>query len=373
MDCNGCMTVSTYEKALKGHLCIPKQAPKRPECACFLGNDIGAYHTCGHLCCYCYANDNADLVRENRKHHNPNSPFLIGESLTDVICNVDKNASFEMDFVTDKCVLYRVKTVIRPKNGEKYFPSNIDVTVHSTDITLRDSYETCVKKIEAQKEAKAATYIQELEKIQDLSWMFKYPFDSLESMKGIYTTKNAERFLRVLDKILKSLDPAILKVEKSDEVDNTYIIRYVDKSVIIQDRRVIEPNILSSGTKAGIEIAGVLTSILEGEFGFYYCDEKFSYIHSDMEKAILSVMINKLHENEQLFFTTHNTDILDLPLPKHSFIFLQKDMNDEENPIKCISASSLLKRNTDCIKNAVENDLFSVAPKMDEIYDLASC
>lgn len=24
-DCNGCMTVSTYEKALKGHLHIPKQ------------------------------------------------------------------------------------------------------------------------------------------------------------------------------------------------------------------------------------------------------------------------------------------------------------------------------------------------------------
>ena len=80
VDCNGCMTVSTYEKALKGHLCIPKQAPKRPECTCFLGNDIGAYHTCGHLCRYCYANDNAVLVRENRKHHNPNSPFMIGES-----------------------------------------------------------------------------------------------------------------------------------------------------------------------------------------------------------------------------------------------------------------------------------------------------
>ena len=41
---------------------------------------FGAYHTCGHLCRYCYANDNAVLVRENRKHHNPNSPFLIGES-----------------------------------------------------------------------------------------------------------------------------------------------------------------------------------------------------------------------------------------------------------------------------------------------------
>ena len=41
---------------------------------------FGAYHTCGHLCRYCYANDNAVLVRENRKHHNPNSLFLIGES-----------------------------------------------------------------------------------------------------------------------------------------------------------------------------------------------------------------------------------------------------------------------------------------------------
>ncbi len=41
---------------------------------------FGAYHTCGHLCRYCYANDNTVLVRENRKHHNLNSPFLIGES-----------------------------------------------------------------------------------------------------------------------------------------------------------------------------------------------------------------------------------------------------------------------------------------------------
>lgn len=295
------------------------------------------------------------------------------ESLTDVICDVNKNASFVMDFVTDECMLYRVKTIIRPKKGEKYLMSDVDVTVKATDITLKDSYETCVKKIESQKETKATTYIEELEKIQHLSWMFEYPMDSTENVKRIHTTKNPERFLVVLNKILKTLDPAILKVEKSDEVDNTYIIRYVDKSVIIQDGRVIEPNILSSGTKAGIEIAGVLTSILEGEFGFYYCDEKFSYIHSDIEKAILSVMINKLHENEQLFFTTHNTDILDIPLPKHSFIFLKKDVDDIENPVKCMSASSMLKRNTDCIKNAVENDLFSVAPKMDEIYDLANC
>ena len=46
-----------------------------------------------------------------------------------------------------------------------------------------------------------------------------------------------------------------------------------------------------------------------------------------------------------------------MPLPKHSFTFLKKDVLDDEEPIKCISASSMLKRNTDSLKNAVENDV----------------
>ena len=292
------------------------------------------------------------------------------ENLTDVICDVTREASFQMDFVTDKNVLYRVKTIISPRREEKYKMEDIDVSVISTEIALKDSYETCVKRIEGKNEEKADSYIEELEKIKGLSWMFEYPFDSTDNARRMYIPRNPKRYLLILENILKTLDPAIMKVEKSDEVENTYIIRFEDKSVIIQDGKLIDSNLLSSGTKSGIEIAGILTSIMEGDFGFYYCDEKFSYIHSDIEKAILSVMIDKLHENEQLFFTTHNTNILDIPLPKHSFLFLRKDMTDAKEPVKCISASTLLKRNTDSLKNAVENDLFSVSPQIDLIYDL---
>lgn len=80
-DCSGCMTIQTYEKALHTTLNIPKKQPLRKECACFMGNDIGAYNTCLHLCRYCYANYDKKTVELNYRQHHPDSPFLIGYSL----------------------------------------------------------------------------------------------------------------------------------------------------------------------------------------------------------------------------------------------------------------------------------------------------
>lgn len=78
VDCRGCMTVQTWENTLHARLEAPRRKSTRAECACFLGNDIGAYNTCGHLCRYCYANYDAATVRENMRLHNPDSPFLLG-------------------------------------------------------------------------------------------------------------------------------------------------------------------------------------------------------------------------------------------------------------------------------------------------------
>ena len=73
------MSKKIIEKAIKNKLNAPKNNSKRNGCNCLLGNDIGMYNTCMHLCKYCYANANSGLVKENIKKHNPNSPFLIGE------------------------------------------------------------------------------------------------------------------------------------------------------------------------------------------------------------------------------------------------------------------------------------------------------
>ena len=80
LQCNGCMSQEIVEKAIKNTLQPPKRKNLRQECNCLMGNDIGAYNTCGHLCKYCYANANKQFVIENMKKHDDNSPFLIGRS-----------------------------------------------------------------------------------------------------------------------------------------------------------------------------------------------------------------------------------------------------------------------------------------------------
>ena len=78
VDVSGCMTKSILERAVGTELAVPKTKNPRQACGCLLGHDIGAYNTCGHFCRYCYANYDKQVVIENMKRHNPDSPFLIG-------------------------------------------------------------------------------------------------------------------------------------------------------------------------------------------------------------------------------------------------------------------------------------------------------
>lgn len=68
---------------------------------------------------------------------------------------------------------------------------------------------------------------------------------------------------------------------------------------------------LSGGVAEGIDVAMFFAAMIARKSSFYYCDEHFSYIQSDIEKRIFGIMLDHIGENEQLIFTTHNTDMLD--------------------------------------------------------------
>ena len=284
---------------------------------------------------------------------------------TNNVTNTNKEAKLKIDFVTDTNDLYRFDLKIAPKKGEKYTEEEIDIQIYYTPILAKDNYELCEKRLDSKK-CEHVKYNM----INTNGWSFSYPLDVM-GKKNYKPIMKEKKYIDVLESILKTLDPSIRKVIKSEEVEDTFIVFWDDCSVYIKEGEILEKTVMSSGTKAGLEISYIIASLLFRMHDFYYCDELFSYVNSDIEKACLSVIIDKLEGRKQIFFTTHNSDILDMQLPKHSFIFLKKNASDEECPITSISASEYLKRNTDSLKNAVENDLFCTAPELNRIFEIA--
>ncbi len=292
------------------------------------------------------------------------------EAVTSKIADISKDAHFSMDFVIDEgeeYYLYRIDAAFLSRDDGEYDSKNSIVNVASTPIRKTNKYEDCSERLDKLMESKKAeNYISELEKIEGLSWLFIFPVDSYDKT---YRVSDTEGYFEVLEKILKTLDPAITGVEKLP-VDNAFVVNLKNVSVIIQEGKITNPEKLSTGTKAGIEIAEMVASICAGEHDFYYCDEKFSYVSSDIEKAVFSLMIDKLKADTQLFFTTHNLDILDMPLPKHTFTFFKKTVYEDGQFIEPVCVSEFLKKSTDSVRNAVDNDLFNSAPSLDLLYDI---
>lgn len=75
---SGCMTLDILGKANEIAFKSLKHKGLRQGCHCIESRDIGAYDTCLNGCKYCYANKNPQKAFENYKHHDPDSPLLLG-------------------------------------------------------------------------------------------------------------------------------------------------------------------------------------------------------------------------------------------------------------------------------------------------------
>ena len=292
--------------------------------------------------------------------------------ITELIEDTQKDASFSLDMAFDDNYLYRVSALFkgRKKSYSEIRSEDILVEVKKEKILKGDSYEKCVQRLEEKNPEKYDSCIQALESIPFISWNFELRFVD-RGIQRVIEPFEPNVYTAVLEETLKALDPRIIQVKKIEDrgKDNTFIIDYKNHSVLIKDGIVMEAEKLSSGTADGVGIAGLITSIKLKATNFIYCDEKFAQIHPDAEKAFLALMTDMLDGNQQLFFTTHNTDTLDLNLPFHTFAFLRRDESDDNN-VSCIYASDYLKKNNQSLKNAVENDLFSTSPDTDSIYRL---
>lgn len=260
---------------------------------------------------------------------------------------------FTIDFVNEDFILNRLLATIDPES------KTIDLGYTATGIGPMDSYEMCVGKLIGVELAKVSAYKELRRYIGEIKYRFAYP--EIEKNLKLNDFKSGE-FLKTLRAVIGTLDPTLKDVSVAKDLKNSFVIRRGNEEIIIQEGKLLNREALSSGTVEGIDVAAFLAAMKYGESSFYYCDEHFSYIHSEIEKRIFGIMLERLGDNSQLIFTTHNMDMLDLNLPKHAFGFLRREYDGADYDISVMYASEVLKRNTDSVRNAVENDVFLSLP-----------
>lgn len=287
---------------------------------------------------------------------------FINTGNTSLLCDLaapDAVGTFSIDFVNEDYTMHRISASIVSESVSLYHAS--------VSIGERDTYEKCASRIEG-KCKQIRTDIVSLRKIfGQLNFRFAYPeIDPPLNFSGI----NKDVLLQTLKVVLGTLDPSLSDIVISQDLRDSFIIRRKGTDIIIQDGKLLNREVLSSGTAEGIDIAIFMASIRTEVNCFYYCDEHLSHIQTDIEKAIFSIMIDYLNDNEQLIFTTHNSDMLDLNLPKHSFAFLRKRLEEDDYKVSVMYASDILKRNTDSIRCAVANDVFLSLPDDSLLFSL---
>ena len=288
-----------------------------------------------------------------------------GERLKEIVSNPNKDAFILLDYVLSNGQFFRIEIKILSSGTilARYNPIKINKS---------DTYETVVERIDNNKPFN--NYIIELQNTISVGWNFLFPtietgFDNIWCQ---YDNNTAE-FTKIYENVLKTFDPSIKTVIKSKEQKDSYVIHFYDGRTVrvTHGESLSELKGLSSGTKYAVNIAGLLFSIKNHENGFYYIDEQFSYVNSEIERACLSAMISSLGDGEQLFLTTHNSAILSMPLPNHAFNFLKKEVDSKgKTSIKLINVSSFEKRNNVNPLNLYENDYFDVFPDVEKIFEI---
>ena len=69
--------------------------------------------------------------------------------ITDIVGDRKREASFVLDMASKHNIFYRISCKISPCENEKYSSDNISIEIRQENILVKDSYESCVKRIES--------------------------------------------------------------------------------------------------------------------------------------------------------------------------------------------------------------------------------
>lgn len=200
---------------------------------------------------------------------------------------------------------------------------------------------------------------------------FKYIFSRIEH-KDAQVAEAKERIPEsVLSQFICAIDRSIHKVEYTDGDSMSFNIEFNDGQDLLVDYYKLSDLEwrLSYGTVDAIQFFFKLYEILEGGYNTIYIDEELSHIQSELEKVLFLSLIQNLPNDAQLFFTTHNTELLKIDLPVSCYTILSED---KEGKTVVTNVEDYIKNKNDrnSLFNYIRSNYFSTEKYYDELFDI---
>ena len=93
-----------------------------------------------------------------------------------------------------------------------------------------------------------------------------------------------------------------------------------------------------------------------------FVDEKLPHLHSELEAYLIKKAF-LVQRDSQVFFTSHNIELLDLNIPYNAFMLFRR--NGEFN--EAFFVNDKFNKNDRSLKNYYENDYFGILPDYSDL------
>lgn len=304
--------------------------------------------------------------------HGANFEDAPNDVIAGIQCNRKKNAHFEIEFVIDRTA-YLLKAdffnyqlcheelrCCAIKNS--YNISDLREALRSQPMDPKHSIDA--KAIRKGLDSYLFTSVptETTAFIRNHVWYsFRIAFQS--NSVGYSVFPNIER----INQILPCIDNSVKEVEalrgaRDKTVTKSYLIKFCNGDLLT----VPDGNLkgcgdrLSRGTFEAIDYISLLDELQSPKHSrLLYIDEQLPHLHAELEAYLIRQALLQNNGKHQLFFTTHNVEILDLNIPIQSFVFFHR-RKDGWN--EAIFPSTRLNKNDRPIHGYYENDYFGILP-----------
>lgn len=313
------------------------------------------------------------LWRIQHAINHADTSISLSANFYDAICNKEAVTQITMEFVIPKASTFHYINI--------KFKQNQIIDFQSSKINLKqnDTNYTAQTRLKKQINEDSLFFNFDNELFSSFYYAFAENHNNDITIGKNLKSENLNNLLCILQTFDSSItDVRPLQTEKKDgeTIFEGYTVFFEngDSVKVTDDGETFTKkgkNRFSKGTYDILSVADFILSIIRSsntsKSFTYFLDEKLASSHSELEIAILNLIIQKLNKYSQFFYTTHNYDVLDLNLPAHSFAFLHKELGycSVEHPEKLG-----FSKNDRKLKGYVRNNYFRTVPSTHLLDDL---